>query len=822
MLRRVGLAHRQHSEQATFGLSIWNISRPQFFPRRPSISVRCLPSAALATRSTAIRSSSPGIQISGPLSSVAINQPRNAPRQAPWPAKYSQIPPPVHILSAILAKRLSEDDLRKEIIAHPSLAEHLFDTTKGRKFAEMLALTSDFHLAAEVLQLSHVLGGSLKQNAYECTVFRLATKSQWSAILEVVALGIRHTRRTTSRLLNWRIRALVETGQHAFLRSILEEFEKFRVKPTRRTFHLLISGHIRNRDLLGARKLLRLMAQIGLPPDTSTHAIIATHYRNLGPNAQVQDQALQSLMLLEPDVAVTVLNRLIQLRLDAHDPAATVQMLSVFDPKQVASIMRVVSGVVSTPDGGNPYAEPLEEIYREYHLSANADTFAIFIHYMASRRDLASALVILEGSVSANIPPTPEIFTALIHVYFATGNSEVAFRTALDMCERRPRGAFDSLLRQGLYNPMVPLPFMDTGVKPTPRIFNALLKGGLADHGFACVRDLLTIMQANNIRPNETTVELLIASTGTSQNIRPRTLLRLLNIPGLQPTLRHLHVLLSRIIRHERYLTFGAGWNATATAFSRTRRAKPQIQSRRLSTEMFDPIGGISLADVDRRAAQPLLDHLTAQKINVDAVLGGLRLRREAAVNVDMDAAQDVFDLLLSRGIQPNEYHFSALMEGYTRKGDLPAALDVLKASTRVGIKPNCIMYTILMVGYARQGQPDQAVATFKQMVEANIQPDVASIDAVVGAFFAVGAYSMARRTLITLWSYVEPFPRDELQSAPLKRLATRFRLLHQDRGNGNPKITKVEWKRLYRQLRQLIVVWNSSNLRSSSIQDSL
>ncbi|KAF8832440.1 hypothetical protein HHX47_DHR1001904 [Lentinula edodes] len=640
--------------------------------------------------------------------------------------------PPVHIFISLLARKLSEDDLRKEILASPFLTENILDDTKARQLAEMIALTPDFRLAVEVLQLAHVLGCPLKQNAYECTAHHLSTKLRWAAVLSVVSLGIRHTRTTTVRLLNWRIRALVETYQHASLRSILEEFERFRVKPTRRTFHLLISGHIRNRDLLGARKLLRLMDQIGFPPDNSTHAVIAANYRNLGPNAQVQDQALQSLMFLEENTAVTVLNRLIQLRLDAQDPAATLRMLTVFDPKQVSPIIKVVSDAVSTPGGGNPSAEPLEEIYREYYLSANADTFATFLHYMALRQDFPGALLILEGLVRANIPPTPDIFTALIHVYFSTGHNSAAFRTVLDICHVRPSEAFTSLLRQGLYDPVAYLPFVPTNIIPTPRMFNALLKGSISTHGFACVRDIFTIMQANNIRPNESTVEVLIASAGKSQNLRPRTLLRLLNIPDLEPTLRHIHVLLSCIIRHERYQTFGVGWNVTAALFSRTRQAKRRIRSE------------------------------------------------------------------------------GALMEGYTRKGDLPAALDVLKAATRVGIKPNCVMYTILIVGYARQGQPEQAVTTFKQMIEADIRPDVASIDAVVGAFFAVGAYSMARRSLRTLWSYVQPFP-NELESASLKELATQFRLLHKnDQGVTNSEFTQSHWKRLYRQLRQLIAAWKT------------
>ncbi|KAE9410996.1 hypothetical protein BT96DRAFT_846796 [Gymnopus androsaceus JB14] len=814
MLRRAGFAHRQHLEQVPFGI----ITRISSFSPRPSISVRCLPLAALATRPSTLRLSLSGIHKSEPT--PLVNADHDVTQNSPLTS-----PLPVDLLATLLSRKLSEAALRREILAIPSLSEHLLDNTRARQLAEAIALTPDYHLAVKALQSAHILGCHLKQNAYECTAHHLATKHRWTAVLSVVSLGKRHTARTTIRLLNWRIRALVETGQHALLRNIPAEFEAFQVKPNRRTFHLLISGHVRNRDLLGARKLLRLMGQIGIPPDDSTHALIATYYRNLGPNVQVQDQALRSLSSLEENTAVTVLNRLIQLRLDANDPAATLQLLTLFDQKQVGCIAEVVSGVVSTPGGGNPFAQPLEDVHRTRYLSADGDTYATFIHYMATRKDLHGALVILKGLVAANISPTPEVITALIHVYFATGLSKAAFRTVLDICAQRPLDAFTSLEYKGLYNPGASLHFVPTGIVPTTRMFNALLNGALSAHGFTCAWDILKVMQANNIRPNEVTVEVLIAYAGKSQHTRPRLLLRLLSklhFPELQPTLGHLHILLSCIIRHERYLTFGVGWNTTASLFSRTRqvtRTQPKSLSLSNSTEPFDPIGGIPLEGVNWRAARPFVDQLSARKTNVDGVLAGIRLKREAALKVDMDAAQDVFDLLLARGIQPNEYHFSALMEGYTRKGDVSSAVDILEAATRVGIKPNRVMYTILIVGYARQGQPEEAVTTFKRMVEADIQPDVASIDAVASAFFAVGSYLMARRTLITLWPYVRPFP-EELESAPLKELATQFRLLQKD-GQDSSNLTRSQWKRLYRQLSRLITAWNASK-SSSHVQEVL
>ncbi|KAF5390205.1 hypothetical protein D9757_002826 [Collybiopsis confluens] len=322
MLRRAGL---QRIGQAT--------TRSQHLhPPLPAISVRCLPSAALDTRPEPLRPSFSGIPVSDPTPASTLDSQQN-------------IVPDTPLLLALLSRKLSNSALQEEIRKnHLSLLDHLRDRTIARQFAETVALTPNFRFAVKVLNLAHEFGCNLKQNAYECTAYHLASNRHWHAVLAIVSLGERHTGTTTTRLLNWCIRALVETQQYAPLPYILEDFEKFQAKPNRRTLHLLISGNIRNRDLHEARKLLRLMSQIGLPPDSSTHALIASYYRDLGPNRQVQDQALLSLTTLDEDIAVTVLNRLIQLRLDAGDPAATLQILSVFNTEQVACIIKVIAG----------------------------------------------------------------------------------------------------------------------------------------------------------------------------------------------------------------------------------------------------------------------------------------------------------------------------------------------------------------------------------------------------------------------------------------------------------------------------------------------
>ncbi|KAF5375111.1 hypothetical protein D9758_000173 [Tetrapyrgos nigripes] len=621
------------------------------------------------------------------------------------------------------------------------------------------------------------------------------------------AVRKRHTGKTTIRLLNWRVRALVETDQHLHLQSMLEEFIKYHVKPNRRTFHLLISGCIRNRDLESAQNLLRVMEQHGVEPDASTTATIAVYYRAFGPNAQVQDRSLDILPSLHGITPTVVLNSLIELRLDAQDFIGCLDLLMLFDSGQVTSIVQVVTGAVSIQGGGGR-RKPSSPISYPLSVPPNAETFAIFIRYLSSR-DLKATLTVLEGLVSTNIKPTAEVVTSLIHAFFQSQQSSVAIRMVAEMCnsEQCPPEMF---LPLGNLDADLQLPLNVTGIRPTTRVFNALLKGILPIRGLDIAHDVINIMQANGLQPNASTVEVLIAYLRKAVTVRPGImgrLIRRLSSPTSRPSIRHLHILLNVILRHERFLTFGSGWDSVAVRFSRSRQERGRHPK---NPESFSgghiSIGGIVLRKGDNRVVKSIVKDLLSRRVNVDSVIAGLRLRQEAGIKLKVDDAQAIFQTILARGFQLNEYHFGALMEGYTRVGDLSGAVDVLRRAMRIGIKPNVVLFTILIAGYARQGNPDDAMRVFQQMVANKIQPDIAAIDAVSSAFFAVGSYGMARHCLVSLWPYVTPFP-NEFRSLKLKQLAVEFRSIQ-----TKPKtLSKQEWIALYYKLKHLILRWRAS-----------
>lgn len=711
----------------------------------------------------------------------------------------------------------------KRIRESSDLSTAFSDPEQVRKVAEALARTRSSWRSFEVLNLAHKFGCRLKQNAYECLCHHFASVKDWRAVLTAVSLGKRHTQRTTSRLLNWRARSLAERQHYTLLQGVLDEFRENNIKPTRRTFHLILSGHIRNRSLSMAKQSLQTMTEAGFPVDASTHAIVATHYRSLGADSQVQTRSLEALTELRSTTATAVVNSLMQMRIDAHDVAGAMQLLSLFNQRYVSVIFDVMSA------GGDRIAQR-ESAMRSTLMSSdvlasiqgnlvpNAPTFAIFISYLAKESNLSGVLQILQSTTTTGVKPTPWLVSSVLYALFSARQGDLAVRLVVGMCDAKQ-------VPLTMYKPLLspscsldePLPWVPSGIPPTVRVINSLLRGVLNIYGQRSAGVVLHIMRAINLKPNVATLEIIITHLSKIEQIKPAVLIRLLRnllSPALRPTLRHLHAVLSCVLRYEKYLLYGRGWNSTASLFSsRPGALRRHYPENRISgvADSFHPIAGIELPRglAIRSVAKSLLQSLSARRITSDMVTIALRIQHDGLVKSDAESAREVFNVLLTRGIHPNEYHFSALMEGLARSGDIQGAVDVMKSAKQIGVAPNVVMFTILIVGHGRQGNPDLALRVFEEMVSAGIKPDVPAIDAVCGAFFAVGAYAMAKRVLISLWPHIQPFPR-ELRGASLKDLACNFRLLYRKHG--------VDWKPPAKRER-LFVLWKLRRLREAWVQ---
>jgi pentatricopeptide repeat protein len=728
----------------------------------------------------------------------------------------SAVPPDVDTL---LSQPATEKSLLKTIRKSPHLVGILTDAKKVRGLAEAAARSPQPIHSVRLLRLAHRLGCHLKPGIYESVAFHLANAKHWDIILSVVWLGKRQMGRASYRLLNWRARALIETQHYTLLQGILEEFKKHNVQPTRRTFHLLLSGHIQNRNLPQAKQTLQDMTEAGFPADASTHAIVATHYRTFGGDPQVQSRSLEALHGVASTTAATVLNSLLQLRLDAHDVRGALQLLSLFDRQVVHAI--VVEMSPADGDGSSQHAPDSIPPLTRQRIHPNAGTFSLFINHMATQSNLHGALRIFHSMMHHGIEPTPNTISSLINVFFSAEQGDIAVRIVAEMCDssKAPLPMFHPILSA---LPKDTLPWVPTGMSPTIQIFNALLRGVLHAYGLEASDVVIRIMLANDITPNYTTLETLASHLSKDQMASPAMMLRFLRAfrsSTFRPTLRLMHAVLSRVLRREKFLHFGVGWDATAAKFSPIRQEYQNSSPGNEPSDVpvsFDPAAGIELPRSlsHRPLANSLLQSLAARGVKSDAPMVALRIQFDALNSKAMESAQESFHALLVRGLRPNEYHYSALMETLTRSGDIQGALEVMKSAEQAGIRPNTVMFTILIVAHARQGKPDSAIRVFQHMVSAGIKPDVPSIDAVTSAFFAIGEYVMAKRVLMSLWPHIEPFPK-EMRNSSLKHMARVFRRRHGRRrwnGEEGESFTKDEQLALHQKMNTLLASWKQQS----------
>ncbi|EGN93122.1 hypothetical protein SERLA73DRAFT_126856 [Serpula lacrymans var. lacrymans S7.3] len=688
----------------------------------------------------------------------------------------------------------------------PLLSRYFRDRDNARTLAEEMAGTELPQRAYRVLVVANKLGCYFKPNHYESVVHRLASSKQWAFIPLLVSLGKKQCGRTSARLMDWRTRAFVESFQYAQLENILKDYENENIKPTSRTYHLLISGHLRNHNLVLAKQCMQSMIEAGHHVDASTHSVIVSVYRSLGPNIDVQTQALDVLHELDRQAATIILNSVIQQRLDVQDLDGAIRYVKRFyQLSPLSADTQTQSPVVAgeNPSVQIPPPTPPHSTSSSPSCYPDATTFSILIKHMAQRHDLAGALQMLEHMVSAHIKPDPGTVATLVQVYCATDHHDYATTMVAKLCKSHDISIFlFSLL--GLRCTST-LPINITEVPATVEIFNSLMHSLLRYRGLNGARIVLRVMRVNGIRPNESTIEVLMNYLDKVEHARPRELVRVLrhlSYASIQPTLRHVHIILRSILRREKFLLQGSGWNVTAAKLSSRRQDKSHYPTGRISDSLldFDPLAGIQVPRHLRYHSllRPLLLSLSRRRIRGDRATFALRMKHEAVSKTDLETAKEVFRFMVARGLRPNEYHYAALMEGYAQQGDLESAEDVMHSAAQAGVRPNVVMYTILIVGLARQGKPELAMRMFQSMISAAIRPDVPSIDAVTSAYFAVGAYRLARQLLVELWSHIRPFPK-ELRRVPLKELARIFRSYHETSSDESLKTLTKQQQRMLR-----------------------
>lgn len=675
-----------------------------------------------------------------------------------------------------------------------------------RDVAIHLAQSSTPHRCIDILELAHQVGCTSKHGAYEAVTFHLALAQNWELVLIVVSTYIQHIGKPTVRLLNWRARALMELQQYGLLQDVLEDFDAAGLTPTYRTYYFVLTGCLRNYDLEGAKHCIRRINEAGFALEDKILTLIGSFHRHFGVDLEVRRNALDNLPNLSPKMAVVVLNNIIQSSLDMQDVPTAFKLLSLFDRSSVQDIVTVLTSTFARPADIFP-SELQLPVLPCGGLQPDTETFVIFMNHQIRCSNYQRTITLGEIALEKGLPSNANITTALVHAFFLQDRGNIAIGMIARLSKKSMPAEFATLMARTA--PVVcpeSVPVF-SGVPLTTRICNALLRGILRRQGLRNVDAIFAIMRANDLHPNARTLELLVSYLSDSECVRPRTVLKVMKELSTTPfelTVRHMHHFFRYILREEKRTYFGSGWRAYEKR-NRIAQRKRNVLRRSLSSgDPFDPLAGLGFGSHSGYsvAADSVVQSLIASKAKSDPAMISMRIRRDALLHGEFESAHSVFRTLTARGIRPNHYHFSALMEGYAMMGDVGLAKDVMKLARDTGVAPNAVMYTILIHGYGRKHDSDAAMRTFQEMVEQDIYPDVASIDAVVGALFASGARKLAREQLVMLWPYIEPFP-ETLQNASLATLINHFRSL--DLSRSKVKKTTKSRASIYHQVRRLM-----------------
>jgi len=699
------------------------------------------------------------------------------------------------------------------IWTNPEWLRAFSDSCKVSKLARQLASTPRPRTALLVLVAAHRYGYRLRKEVYEAVAWHFAKAQQWRLIPALARLQKRQLGRHTPRLLDWYIRALVETSHFARLDRALGWFEEGGLTPSQRTYLLLLSGHLRNRNIAKAMDVIQQMSKAGFTTDPYTQATVISAYRTLGPDVVVQTRAFNALKDADAKTSTRILNALLQFSIDAHDTERVISLVRHFDfgmfdvsrlSRGVDLLRRegedaIFSNLIRASNPGHAFRRKLPDIA----------TYTILLHYLASKGDLVSAHGLLGQMKRSDITPDSRFIAALVRLYFATGRPRAAIDVVSALCADvdRFKAVFENIRLAP--EPREEFSLRRVPPKPTVEILNALADGLLHLCGINGLRACIRLMQMCRVNPDHHTKALLeyhLNSEGfATTDVSWVSMDTVLNDFSLSRLSRFLALSLRRQFRNVQR----SGWNNTSPKRQSSFQTRSPPHLAQISTvgKSFGPNAGLfpTLTHQITRI-WPTIQSLADRGVLADRRISALRIQYEAVINGDMGMAKNVFQIMLDRGLHPNEYHYAALMEGYVASGDSAAAEAVMDSAERGGIKPNCVMHTILIVGYARQNNPEQAIRVLRHMIATGVRPDVPAIDAITSVFFAVGAYRLARQTLITLWPSVAPLPH-KFERASLKMLVFHLRNLHRGRSSSK-ELSDGERRDLRAKLRKLFKAW--------------
>lgn len=659
----------------------------------------------------------------------------------------------------------------------PRSASFLTDDVAVCRVAERLSRSHNPHQTLRLLEAAHAAGVCYGQNVYEQIAFYLAKAKRWCLVLSIVNCGIQKTGRTTTRLLNWRGKALLETQQFAQLNELLGDFEQYGLKPQRRTFHLLLKGHLLNHNVTQAKRTMIDMEGAGIPVDNSTYTTIVSAHRCLGSDKSTEEKTFALLMDAGPYRKIMLMNTLFRHHLDKHDFPGALRVLDIVGR--------------SSKGRGHQFDESEGHVFgiikpSTYVSVADCVTHSLLIEYLSKHEAhrVDQGLELLRCSL---LPLDCQVAAALVRMYYLQGSETRALSVLLDACHSP---SLRSMLCQelGYDGGLRPSSFSFQG-EPTAELFNSVLNGSMAIHGIRIAPVILSLMRYVRVKPDSATLEILISYLKTRKLMSLNDFLCCLQgliSAELSPTRKQLNQVLSALVNFKIRGFRKDGWNAlsyrvkSGRTFSRSTGLERDGPALLIGTDLGMVVHNSST--LVREVVGSLVESLESRGIMADRATFALRMRFDAYTLPPAQATEAASSTMLRMrelGLFPTIHHYAALIEAHCMANNFDAAYASIEDAASDGVLSapfsHVKLYTIAISAYAQQGKASLALQVIQKMLRNGVPLDAAAVHAVVGAFFAVKAFRLARSLLLELWPIVAPFP-EELRDAPLRILVAGLR----------------------------------------------
>jgi len=668
-------------------------------------------------------------------------------------------------------KKLPADSIHK--VLRQAFEEHYDLITGSRRkaivFIEDKIKQGSTAYAFDLVQIAYQLGNPFRLKDFEKMAYQLSLRGNWDLVETITDIGHQTTGGWSTRLLDWALKAYLQTRNFARAGNVLEEYKRYNLSPTRRTFHLLIRTHLKNSDLSNARQALHQMKAAGFEPNKRTFDSILSAYTALGVNPDVEMQAAQSLQNSGDRTETSIMNNLLRSRIADGDVEGAFRLLELADFSSKRALQSPGTENVIDPNG---FLDSKARLIRP-----NVDTFNALLTALAEQGDTERFFMVYRLMKSVGCPANERTVQAILKNFANNDQVTIAVSIVFELCRRHypniTKQRFDIFGQiedvQQLLNEEFPWMLSLT---PSIGIFNTFLNIALPYAKLHGLLRVLRIFQTNDIQPDTATIDIVLHHLNKVHNMEPQAVLYSLQVLSSFPsykssvTIKHLNAVLSCCIRHELSIVKARSWFSSSARVRFGHRSRFNIERSSMSTSYFDPTAGIavfsfSARNIARHILVPLARILRERGALSTRYTFALRIRREAIIKRDLQTAREIFDIMASRGITPDVYHYSHLIEGYAAIGAMADARHIMELAYSNAIKPNIIFYTLLILGWGQLGKPQEALNVFREMLAANVPPDFVVLDAVVSCYFMVGAYRAARNLLMDIWPLVAPLPPD-------------------------------------------------------------